>query len=257
MKLKAPSLFLSMAAVAISLSSSGCEVGPQFTAQQKTTSTITLVGQRSLLINSALSTTILGERRLNEVEVELDARVSATSSATAHMLAAELEVVEDDSDPTVLSLTLPMLQQASLDGTLIIKVPKDLPVVAIQRSGTLDVIDVQESININAISHVRVTGAERDVSVAIEQGNALVETRATPGTQTIISVGSGSIELTVPLALSANIEAAVGTAGAIIPNHPALSPWVGGGLPYLANVNGGLSVFRLSTRSGNIVIRTP
>ncbi len=156
----------------------------------------------------------------------------------------------------MLRLGISELPRVTLSGTYRIVLPNDLDVNVTERNGTVDVLGVEGQIVVNSLSHVRVTGAADDVSVAVEAGNALVETEAPPGKQTLIRLGRGDIQLTLPPALSADIVADVINAGNIVVTHPRLPRYPGGTLPYSTSVAGGLSIIRLQTGSGLIVIQS-
>lgn len=239
-------------AVAVATSTS-CMEGEQVSLERSLTSTVTLEGERRLVTNLPIPVTIEGERRVNDVLVTVDLTVTASSSTQARILADMITIEEEHADrDLVIGITEP--ENARLSGTVRIQLPADLDVKVTERGGTVDVLEVEGEIEVDSLSHVRVTGAEENVDVAVEAGNALVESAQNPGLTTTIRVNAGDVELTLPPAVSADIEA-VATNGIVVA-HPMLQRWPGGNQPYRASVGGGLSIVRLSTRRGLVVIRS-
>ncbi|MCK6551783.1 hypothetical protein L6R52_38470 [Myxococcota bacterium] len=248
-----PMITLAITALAVT-SMFGCEEVPQFSAQRTLTSTVTLDRETLLDVDSVVPLAIVGEPRSDDLHLSLDATVTASTSTRAKRLADALELApETDGDKITLKLAAP--SGATLSGTLEIGAPPGLDLAIVERGGTVDIEDVDGTIQVVAASHVRVVGATGDTSVGVARGNALVDTSATPGSTTLIEVDAGDIELTLPQGLSADILAVA--QGQIYIAHPRLPPFLGRpGDVYSANVSGGLAVFRLETRAGKIVIRT-
>ncbi len=246
--------FLVLAALTAAPLGFSCGQPHPFLTERVVTSTVALQGETTLHVDSAVPIRIQGEPRIDEVFATLEVALTASTAATADRLAEEAEVLVDRSESGVLKLTLPAPDHASIRGGLGIRAPNDLNVVVIERAGTVQIENIEGDIIVNARSHVLITGAENNVTVRAEQGNAIVSTRLPPGTTTDILVGAGDVQLTVPTGLSADIEANA-PSGQVITSHPNLPRALNTRLPYEANVGGGLSIVRLATRQGVILIQ--
>jgi hypothetical protein len=233
----------------------GCNEVAQHKAERTLTSTVTLTLEDTLAIDSWVPLAVGGERRIDQIFATLEATVTASTSTRAEALAAGLEIEVERRDRTVL-LTVAKLDMANLEGTLTLRVPADLHVEAIERTGTIDVIGMDGNIRASSRSHVRITGAKGDVTAGVYSGNVLVDADLDPGSRIDLAVEGGDIELSVPSVISVDLAALVQTRGTITPAHPQLPPFFGSaGQIYRAVVGGGLSVAALQTNIGNIVIR--
>jgi hypothetical protein len=234
---------------------SGCLAGEQHTVERTLTSTVTLSRESVLEVNLPIPMVLDGASRTNDVVINVDLTVTASSSSAAIARADEIEIVTM-SEQGVLRVGITEPMRVALGGIAALTMPGDLDVVLTERGSTVDVVSIEGDIVINSLSHVRVVGATSNVSVAIETGNALVQTESNPGKQTVIQLKRGDIELTLPPAVSADIEADVLGNGNIVIAHPRLPRYPGGTLPYRATVAGGLSIIRLQTGAGLIVIKS-
>jgi hypothetical protein len=240
----------------IAMLSTGCLAGEQHTVERTLTSTVTLTRERILDVNFPIPIVLEGSRRSDDVVIKLDLTVTASSSSAAMARADEIEI-KTVSEQGVLRVGMTEPSHASLGGRAGLLLPADLDVAVTERGGTVDVVGVEGQMIINSLSHVRVLGATNNLQVNVEGGNALVQTDSGPGKQTLIRLKQGDIELTLPLAVSADILADVTGNGTILINHPNLPRYPGGTLPYAANVGGALSIIRLETGAGLIVIKGP
>jgi hypothetical protein len=234
---------------------SGCLAGEQHTVERTLTSTVTLSRESLLDVNLPIPVVLDGRSRTNDVVITVDLTVTASSSSAAIARADEIEI-EANSEQGVLRIGITEPMRVALGGAAELTLPGDLDVNVTERGGTVDVVSVDGDIVINSLSHVRVTDATGNVSVAVESGNALVQTESNPGKQTVIRLRRGDIELTLPPAVSADIQADVLGNGNIVIAHPGLPRYPGGTLPYRATVAGGLSIVRLETGAGLIVIKS-
>jgi hypothetical protein len=232
----------------------GCIAGEQHTAERTLTSTVTLTRESLLDVNLPIPVVLEGSARTNDVIITVELTVTASSSTVATQKADEVKI-ETDSEAGVLTLRITEPSRVSLGGSVLVRLPPDLDVKVTERGGTVDVLSVDGRIEVDSASHVRVVGAKDNVSIGVEAGNALVQTEAQPGKQTVINLRQGDIELTLPPAVSVNIEADVVGNGNIVVAHPTLPRYPGGTLPYRTEVAGGLSVIRLQTGAGLIVIK--
>lgn len=235
------------------VTSTSCLQGEQVSLERSLTSTVTLQSETRLVTNLPIPVVVQGERRVNDVVVTVDLTVTASSSTKARLLADMIDIDAEHADRDLV-VTIGEPAGAELSGTVQLRIPDDLDLKVVERGGTVDILEVEGEIEVDARSHVRIVGAESHVDVGVEAGNALIETALPPGSGAVVQVNAGDIELTLPPAVSADIEANA-TAGIVIA-HPMLQRWPGGNQPYRANVGGGLSVVRLSTRRGLVVIRS-
>lgn len=226
-------------------------------AERSLTSTVTLRGETRLIVDSLIPIEIRGERRLDEIRVVIDATLTASTSTRANAAAEKLSFDEAHPDARTVTLSLAAPEDALLTGTFRLEVPADMDVKAVERASTVFIEGMDGAIDVTSVSHVRVVEASKDVRVNVGRGNALVDATLTPGSTVDVRVRAGDVELRVPEALSADIEATFATEGAIITDHARLPPFFGtAGQPYRASVGGGLSIVRIATGTGRIVIRS-
>jgi hypothetical protein len=241
-------------ALVLAAITSGCGAGEQHLAERSLTSTVTL-GRESLIdINLPISVAIDGRSRGDDVVISVDLIVTASTASAARDRAAAMEILTTSAEG-ILSIGITEPKYTGLAGMVTVTMPGDLDVRVTERGGTVDVVDLDGQLLVNSLAHVRVTGAKDNLGVGIEAGNALIQTEAQPGKQTVIRLKRGDIELTLPPAVSADIVADVLGNGNIVVAHPSLPKYPGGTLPYQTSVAGGLSVIRLETGSGLIVIK--
>jgi hypothetical protein len=230
-----------------------CGGGESFTATRSITSTVTLAGESRLVVNLPLPVVLRGERR-EDVVVAADFTITASTSTPASNVADTIQILTERRDGDLfIGLGEPTTRGRFAAGGVVIRLPRDVDLDVTERGGTVEIEGIEGKIRVNSLGHVRVTGAEDDVFVAVQSGNALVDTDLRPGGSTTVQLVRGDIQLTTPAAVSADIEA-VSESGLIVIAHPSLPRYPGGGLPYRANVGGGLNTVRLSTRSGVVVI---
>ena len=128
-----------------------------------------------------------------------------------------------------------------------------MDVSLVGRGGPVDVVDVGGAIDAVGATHTRITGATGSVRLRVDQGNAIAEVAALPGNTVQLATNSGDVQVILPARPSVAIAAQTGS-GAILIRHPGLPRYPGGGLPYAANVNGGLAQVVLQTSAGNVVV---
>lgn len=248
----------SLLALATFAGAIACEETPQHKAERTLTATVTLSLEDTLAIDSAVALTIEGEKRIDQIFATLEAVVTASTSTRAEMLASRLGIEVQRRDRTV-SINIASLSNAnaSIQGALKLRVPSDLKINAIERGDTTDIRGMEEALNVSSASHVRITGAQRDVVVGVTRGNAIVDAALDPGSSIEIGAQAGDVELSIPTSLSANVQALVRTNGTILPQHPQLPPFRGKpGQIYSVRIGDGLSAVALETGVGNIVIKT-
>jgi hypothetical protein len=238
----------------IAVGAAGCLTGEQHTVERTLTSTVTLSRESLVFVNLPIPVVIEGSNRTDDVVIEVDLTVTASSSTVADLKADEVKIeTKSENDALLVAITEP--PRVTLGGRCSILMPADVDLKVLGRGGTVDVVSMEGQIEIDAITHVRVVGVQDNMDVAIENGNALIESEAPPGKLLVVNLNRGDIDLTLPAAVSANIEADVIGSGNIVIAHPMLPRYPGGTLPYRADVSGGLSVIRLQTGTGLIVIK--
>jgi hypothetical protein len=248
---------LALAVIVITVANISCDEGPQFPAKRTFTSTITLGAETVLILDVPISITLRGEPRIDEIYATVDATVTASTSTRASQLAEDLRFIRTSSaGDTKLSLALAAPPEASIGGTITVRVPSDLDLAVVERGGTTDVVNMRGNIEIASASHTRISGAERNVFVQTSAGNVLVDSTLPAGSSVRLELQVGDVDLAVPEGLSADIQATAVRSGSVIPAHPRLPQFTGkAGDTYRANVGGGLSVVRITTGSGKIIIR--
>jgi hypothetical protein len=249
------SLIAAMLATPIAVA---CVEGPTQKAERTITSTITLGSEDLLAVDSAVTLVIEGERRSTEIYATLHAVVTASTSTRAEAIADTIEIlVDQESDPRTVKISVPVPKDTVLQGQLELRVPADLRIEAIGRGDTVDVLGMDDDLRVASQSHVKITDAKQDVIVGVVRGNALIDVDLDLGSNIQVVCDAGDIELRVPLAISADLGALVKQSGTILPRHPQLPPYRGQpGQPYRTRIGDGLSTVSLETSVGNIVITT-
>jgi hypothetical protein len=241
---------------AIGLFAVACTDVPQHKAERTLTATVTLSLEDTLAIDSAVTLTISGEKRIDEIYATLEAVVTASTSTRAETLASKIAIEVQRRDRTV-AINIPVPTDTILQGTLRLRVPSDLKIDAIERGDTVDINGMDEDLRVASASHVRITGAQHNVTVGVAKGNAIVGANLDSGSRIEIATDGGDIELALPPAISADLIALIKTNGLVVPNHPQLPPYRGKpGQAYHVRIGDGLSAVVLQTSVGNIVIRT-
>lgn len=249
-------LILSGLLLVAGLASMSC--GDGFTQQHSfvQTSTIPLGRQTTLVVDSPVALVVRGHPRSTDLVYELDATVTASTVLVARELSEGITITTEDLEPSGIQLIVSGVdfRNGRLEGTLEVTVPQDMDLVAVGRGGPLEVHDIAGNLDIDAATHVVVTGAEGSVDVGVERGNAIVTASALPGSNINLRTRTGDVQLVLPQLPSVSLQAQAGGGGGISVLHRRLPPYVGGGLPYGAVVGGGLSQVLLTTEIGNIVI---
>jgi hypothetical protein len=238
------------------IASSACTEQAQHRATRTLTATVTLSLEDTLAIDSAVTLSISGEKRIDQIFATLEAVVTASTSSRAEDLASRLAIEVQRRDRTV-AISIPLLKDSILQGSLKLRVPSDLKIDVIERGDTTDIIGMDEDLRVASLSTVRITGAQRNVTVGVVRGNVQVDLLLDPGAAIELVTENGDVELRIPPAVSADISALVKSQGTIVPDHPQLPPYRGQpGQVYRVRIGDGLSAVSLQSGVGNIAIRT-
>jgi hypothetical protein len=239
-------------AAAVAAFAAACSEGETHKAERTLTSTVTLSLEDTLAVDSVIS----GERRSEEIYATLHAVVTASTSTRAESIASKLAILVERRE-RVVSISVPVPTDTVLMGDLVLRVPADLKIQAVNRGDTVDLSGIDADIRVSSRSHVKVSGAKESVLIGVVNGNALVDAELDPGSSVQIFCENGNVELKIPSAISADISALVKTRGTVVPNHPQLPPFRGSaGQVYRTRIGDGLSSVALETSVGNIVITT-
>jgi hypothetical protein len=233
-----------------------CRAGPVSVASQQLTSTVSVSSQSTLLVTSPLPLDVLGAVARSNVLAQLNAIVTASTSTGAVRIAKGITMTTSNgSDPSQVMLAVAAPSGAEMiTGTLNLTIPALFGISAqITNGGTAQVAHVQGPIALMLDNSVVIQDAGGSVNVAITGGSALVDTRAPPGSTTQVILGSGDIEIDLPVGVSVTIDAQVADTYSVVVNHPALPAAIGPlQTHYATQVNGGLAVIRCSTGLGTI-----
>ena len=229
---------------------SGC--GPGFDVDEPLvrTGTVTVTGQGQVVIDSSVLLDLragTGE----DITWRFDGTVSATSAGAAQNLAAEVDIAVDEQTSDVL-LTLAAVQDGLLQGTWTITAPDSLDVRVVGRGPGQQITGFEGNVSVEAAVAVSVLQSEGNVTVR-SGGDVFVDTLLGPG-RTVDVNTSGSIQLALPLTVSARIEVQVGDNGAISIQHPQLPSTFTGQKIYVANVGGSLGLAVLVSSGGSVFI---
>ena len=228
----------------------GCETGPTGAASRQFTSTVAVGSKNQLQIDSLISLSILGERRDDAIFM-VDATVTASSSDKASEIIEAYDLTVDlQADPSIAFVTAgPPGQDAFISGLINVRAPRDMDLRILLRGGTLSVGQMEGDVLVDSLGSVSVFDADNDVVLRIESGNALVDSALRAGTRLDINVASGSIQINLPLALSANIQASA--SGGVVSTHPSL-PSRPGTVPYRQTAGTGASSIVATTTNGTV-----
>lgn len=211
-----------------------------------------LGSQRLLVVSAPIELRLVGAARSTELSYTLEGTLTASTTETAERLAEDLDVEITQEDSQV-SLTLTAPSGATLSGTLALSLPADLNLEVTAAGPGLWVQGVSGDQTLRTASSVRVEGAEGDLSVSVNSGNAILYSALTAGTTTQVEVGAGSIQLFLPAVPSVRLRA-VSSDGQIVVEHPRLPATYSDQSDYSAVLNGGQSQATLYTRQGSVVL---
>jgi hypothetical protein len=219
------------------------------------TSTVPLGQQTTLVVDAPLPLEVVGRRRSTDLVYHLDATMTASTASIAVRL-AEAARVKTELEGLEARLEFEGFEPDGgriSGGRLRVWVPDDMDVQLVGRGGPVDVSAILGDVDVVGATHARVVGAEGSVRVAVDQGNAIAEVAARPGSIVELATNRGDVQVLLPAAPSVTVQARADN-GAILVRHPNLPRYAGGGLPYGAVVNGGLSQVVLTSVAGNVVI---
>jgi hypothetical protein len=230
-----------------------CEGGKTFDATRSLTSTVTVSTERSVVVDAPVPIVIRGRSSARNILVELEATFTSSSSTVSQQLADALELEVERPNPNTVRIGFNPPKRGRISGEMQVELPDALAVDAFGRGATADVVDVRGVVRLEAAAGARAVGGENDLSVEVVSGNAIVETRAFPGTVTRVRVRRGDIDITLPRTPSVGLTATLGN-GQLVIAHPELPRFLGNP-PYVANLRGRLATVEIIADFGNVVIR--
>lgn len=242
---------------ALALAGPSCGTAYTETVDVVRTATVALDRENTLIVNVPVDVVVEGHPRSSDLVYTLKVTVSASTAAAAETLAKAVVVRTEAVQPGGIQVVVEGLEprNGQVLGELKVVVPDDLDLSLVSSRGTLSVLEVEGAMQLGAMSHVSVDGAAGSVNAGSQQGNVLVSTGLMPGSVVDLLSVSGSIQLTLPSVVSAQIQATPGGGGQVYIQHPGLPAGLGGTAPYGATVGGGLSLVKLVAQAGNIVIQ--
>jgi hypothetical protein len=243
--------------VLIPIAIASCSEADLHAADAVFTATVTLGNETTLIVDSVLPLVMQGNRRITEVLIDARATITASTSTLARRLADDFSVQIERESPTTLRLVLPRPDRGAIGGTFKVTLPAEMHIGVFERSGTVDILNVAGQMEVNSLGHAKIVQATNSAKINVERGNALIDTTLPQGSTTDVRVGNGDIQLTIPAGISATFDVVVVGEGEIIASHPRLPTNLSGRQSFRTTVAGGLSIVRLSTGNGRIVIRTP
>lgn len=243
--------------LALGLAAAACDTGPQFSSTVTRKVTVSLGTEDTVVVNAPVSIELLGSRGRSALEVELELTVTASSADTAERAAKGVKVAVSRRDREVVLGVGGIDEQRvqGVSGTYTINAPRDLNARVTGTGKSVSVENLEGSVEVEAATNARVLGAEDSVSIQVGRGNAIVDTRARPGTSTAVMVQIGSVEIRLPTPLNARVVARA-EGGALVVNHPDLRRPLAG-FPYDVVAGSGLASVTAVTRAGNVVLRQP
>lgn len=235
------------------VAASACGTGEVHTAERTITGSVEASRTRTLMVDSVVEVIVEGSPRLDAIAYELVATITASTATTAERIASSLVVSVDRPTEQIARLVLAAPRAGTIRGKLTVRAPSDLDLGVVEKASNVMVSGMVGVVQVDSLSSVRVVDPEGTVSIGVQRGNAIVDSKLPAGERTEILVGTGDIQLTIPRQVSASIEATAGGAGNVVVSHPGLPPVIGT-RPYRTSVNGGLNTVRLSTMNGNVLI---
>ena len=233
---------------------SACTLGPQYTADRSISEAIALGDEPVLVIDSILPVDFRGARRRSDIQVDIEATLTASSAETAEKMAAALTLEHSSSDDgSTLTLTLAPPAKGFIAGTIVIAAPSDLHVQIIERGGAVRVDGLEGELQVDAVSDVQVLNAQNSATIRVAQGSVWLDALAQPGSNTQVEVGVGNVNLALPTTTTLNV-ALFAQGSEIIIDHPQFPRVLNTGRPYEATVGAALAAISLSTQQGAVTI---
>lgn len=238
---------ISATAILAAVVTAGCEDGEGVTVQRAFTATVA-ISAGTVQFDTLLPIEILGERR---DDVVLNANLTLTaSSATVAQRALDAWTLTTATEGGVAAFVIGPAEMGLIGGTATVRVPNDVVLRVLQRNGTVGIAEMRERVEVQSVGPVLVLNAETDVIVRAENGDVRVDTPLRGATAIDVDVAQGNVQVDLPAALNANVEAA-STQG-INSSHPDL-PTRPGGVPYNQTVGRGVGSVVATTRSGAVI----
>ncbi|MBK8011315.1 MAG: hypothetical protein IPK13_08185 [Deltaproteobacteria bacterium] len=239
-------------AVAAAVGLSACTLAPQYTADRSISESVELAGEQVLVVDAILPIDFRGARRRSDIQIDIEATLTASSAETAEEMAAALAIEKANTDPSILTLTLAAPTKGFISGTLVITAPSDLDVQIVERGGAVRVDGLEGTLQVDALSDVQVRNAQNNVLIRVAEGLAVLDTLGLPGTTTQVAVGVGDVYLALPTTTLNLTLFAQGQR--IIVDHPQLPRVLNTGRPYEATVGVALAAVSLTAQQGAVTI---
>lgn len=245
----------------IGFTGAACELGETFEADRYLNASIPVGTAGQVVLDVPVPVRVTGARGQAELTVTGTLTVSTSSAPRSRELAAALKV-EHELEGGVLTAGVRVpgsgggtpFPEATVRGTLEVRLPSDLPLEIIQRGGAAVVAGMSAELDIRSVGPVQVVDAPASVSVRCDNGPVDIETRAAPGTRTFLGmVSGGEARVRLPAALNARVVAQTGD-GLIYLRHPQLRP--GPAEPYDVVAGTALADVEVSVGRGNILLLT-
>lgn len=226
----------------------GCESGTTVTESRSFTATVSLGNAGALQIDSLVPLIVIGERR-EDVVIDIELSVTASSADTAQR-SLDAWTLGERVESGVAFLVLGPAEDGLIGGSARVRAPRDLDLRVLQRNGTVGVADMERAIQIDAVGPVQVAAADGDLRVRVESGDVRADHLLRAGARVDIGVGSGNVQLDLPVPLDANVDAS-STQGVVsqhrdLPSRPA-------SVPYRQTAGRGLASIVATTSGGGVV----
>lgn len=237
-------------AAALASFSWGCDDDLSDTVDRTLTSTVTVGSRPTLVVDSVVPVSVVGERRFNEVLVVFEATMTASSAERAEQILDGYNIQSDgESRPGATIITVAAADDGLLGGNLEVRAPLDLALEIAARSGRAEVEAMEDDITVQSSGDVLILGAEADVLVRASAGSVRLDTSLRVGNRVDISTGRGDVQVELPLLLDANIDA--DATGSVVVQHRELPRPVG--LSYRTTAGRGLASVVVTTLQGSVL----
>lgn len=240
-----------LGASALGLLVPACDTAPAVSEAVSRTSTVTLSRQDAVVVLSDVALQIESTLAGTNLIVSFEGAVTASTAEQAKAAAAAFTIVHVSDDEVVrVELRTPAGAQ-SLTGVGKLTMPRGLR-LGVSAAGAVSIKGMERLIEVESGRDIIIEGA-RDTVRAVANGGSMLISSSVPASSTLDVQASGSIQLALPQAVSAEIRLAVSEVGQILIQHPGLpAPVNPNSKSYQTVVRGGAAVVQAVSQGGSI-----
>lgn len=240
-----------LGACALGLMVPACDTAPAVSEAVTRTSTITLARQDRVVVLSDVALLIESTLVGTNLTVKFEGTVTASTAEKAKEAARAFTILHVSDDEVVrVELRAPAGAQ-SLSGFATLTMPRGLA-LGVSSAGAVSIKGMERQIEVESGRDIIIEGA-RDTVRAVANGGSMLISSSVPASSTLDAQASGSIQLALPQAVSAEIQLVVSEVGQILIQHPGLpAPVNPNSKSYQTVVRGGAAVVQAVSQGGSI-----